>query len=243
MMFGINSMGQAAELFREAQNPQMFSSAMYALQKHMKSLGMDSQYLLELEKRAYYLKNEYSEKDTRENMEEAKNRVIAYIEEIIDNNVENEKLTEILENFYLFLENLIERKPHKLAGIQRDQLAYLKIKNEYDIQHLLYAFLKPLYPMARTEVNEDTGYSVVRTDIFLDENHVIEVKYTRETTKLKKLIEEIEADMVHYHAKNIYFFLYDKAKIIENPLAFKQTYVDRIKDKQIHIIIHQEKKL
>ena len=130
MMFGINSMGQAAELFREAQNPQMFSSAMYALQKHMKSLGMDSQYLLELEKRAYYLKNEYSEKDTRENMEEAKNRVIAYIEEIIDNNVENEKLTEILENFYLFLENLIERKPHKLAGIQRDQLAYLKIKNE-----------------------------------------------------------------------------------------------------------------
>lgn len=242
-MFGINSMGQAAELFREAQNPQMFSSAMYALQKHMKSLGMDSQYLLELEKRAYYLKNEYSEKDTRENMEEAKNRVIAYIEEIIDNNVENEKLTEILENFYLFLENLIERKPHKLAGIQRDQLAYLKIKNEYDIQHLLYAFLKPLYPMARTEVNEDTGYSVVRTDIFLDENHVIEVKYTRETTKLKKLIEEIEADMVHYHAKNIYFFLYDKAKIIENPLAFKQTYVDRIKDKQIHIIIHQEKKL
>ena len=241
-MFGINSMGQAAELFREAQNPQMFSSAMYALQKHMKSLGMDSQYLLELEKRAYYLKNEYSEKDTRENMEEAKNRVIAYIEEIIDNNVENEKLTEILENFYLFLENLIERKPHKLAGIQRDQLAYLKIKNEYDIQHLLYAFLKPLYPMARTEVNEDTGYSVVRTDIFLDENHVIEVKYTRETTKLKKLIEEIEADMVHYHAKNIYFFLYDKAKIIENPLAFKQTYVDRIKDKQIHIIIHQEKK-
>ncbi len=36
MMFSINSMGQAAELFREAQDPQMFSSAMYALQKHMK---------------------------------------------------------------------------------------------------------------------------------------------------------------------------------------------------------------
>ncbi len=69
------------------------------------------------------------------------------------------------------------------------------------------------------------------------------MKYTRETTRLKKLIEEIEADMVHYHAKNIYFFLYDKAKIIENPLAFKQTYVDKVKDKQIHIIIHQEKKL
>ena len=52
MMFSINSMGQAAELFREVQNPQMFSSTMYALQKYMKSMGMDSRYLLELEKHA-----------------------------------------------------------------------------------------------------------------------------------------------------------------------------------------------
>lgn len=243
MMNGIHSMGQAAELFREVQSPQMFSSAMYALQRHMKELKIDSCYFLELEKRAYYLKNDYSEKDTRTNMEEAKNRVIAYIEEMMQIDTEDNSLTGILENFYLFIENLIEREPHKRAGIRHEQLACLKIKNEYDVQHLLYAFLKPLYPMARTEVNEDTGYSVVRTDIFLDTDHVIEIKYTRETTKLKKLIEEIEADMIHYHAKNIYFFLYDKAKIIENPLVFKQTYVDRVKDKQIHIIIHQERKL
>ena len=103
--------------------------------------------------------------------------------------------------------------------------------------------MKPLYPLARAEVSEDTGYGTVRTDIFLDSEHVIEIKCTRNSMKLKKLTEEIEADMVHYHAKNIYFFLYDKAKIIENPLAFKQTYVDKVKDKQIHIIIHQEKKL
>lgn len=55
----------------------------------------------------------------------------------------------------------------------------MKIKNEYDVQHLLYACIKLLYPMARIEVNEDTGYGTVRTDIFLDSERVIEIKCTR----------------------------------------------------------------
>ena len=58
---------------------------------------------------------------------------------------------------------------------------------------------------------------------------------------LKKLVEEIEADMVHYSAKSIYFFIYDKEKLIQNPCNFKKTYEERIKDKLIHIIIHQPK--
>lgn len=58
---------------------------------------------------------------------------------------------------------------------------------------------------------------------------------------LKKLIEEIEADMVHYSAKEIFFFIYDKEKIIENPSVFKNVYEEKMKDKQIHIIIHQPK--
>lgn len=57
----------------------------------------------------------------------------------------------------------------------------------------------------------------------------------------KKLIEEIEADMVHYSAKNIYFFLYDKEKIIENPFNLKKAYEEKMKGKNIHIVIHQPK--
>ena len=57
----------------------------------------------------------------------------------------------------------------------------------------------------------------------------------------KKLIEEIEADMVHYSAECIYFFIYDKEKIIENSLNFKNTYEKKIANKRIHIIIHQPK--
>ena len=190
---------------------------------------------------AYYTQNAYSDKETKENMEAAKYRLISYIEDMLFDNGKDKQLLEILNNFYLFLENLTERKPHKSGGIQQEQLDVLKIKNEYDVQHLLYACIKLFYPMARAEVSEDTGYGTVRTDIFLDSEHVIEIKCTRKNMKLKKLTEEIEADMVHYSAGNIYFFLYDKEKIIENPMVFKKSYEEKLKDKRVHIIIHQPK--
>lgn len=110
-------------------------------------------------------------------MFEAKKRVIEYVNEIMDVNENNRLILDMLENFYLFLENLLERIPHKKGGIQKEQLEGLKIKNEYNVQHFLYAYLKPLYSMARAEVNEDTGYGTVRTD------------------------------MVHYSSKSLYFFI------------------------------------
>lgn len=115
------------------------------------------------------------------------------------------------------------------------------IRNEYDVQHLLFAYIRPLYPTARAEVSEDTGYNTVRVDIALDAKNVIEVKCTRKGMAQKKLIEEIEADMVHYSAECIYFFIYDKEKIIENPLNFRNTYEKKVANKRIHIIIHQPK--
>ena len=103
--------------------------------------------------------------------------------------------------------------------------------------------MKPLYPLARLEVSEDTGYGTVRTDILLDSDRVIEVKCSRDSLKLKKLTEEIEADIVHYSASQIYFFVYDKEKIIKDPLNLKETYEKIMKEKKIHIVIHQPKKL
>lgn len=229
------------ERLMSAQDSQSFQFAISALRDQMKRIGMDSQYLIGLERRAYYLPNEYSDRDTKAKMFEAKNRVIEYVNEIMDVNENNRLILDVLENFYLFLENLLERRPHKKGGIQKEQLEGLKIKNEYDVQHLLYAYLKPLYPMARAEVNEDTGYSTVRTDILIGSENTIEVKCTRKGMVLKKLVEEIEADMVHYSAKSIYFFIYDKEKLIENPYNFKKTYEEKMEVKQIYIIIHQPK--
>lgn len=244
MFYGINgicSMQDAVEKIQSVSDSAAFKNMICAVREYMKHLGMNRQSCIELEKRAYFLPNEYSKKDTLDKMEDAKNRVIEYLTGIMDNHTDESLLIQVLENFYLFLENLLEREPHKSGCIQKSRLECLKIKNEYDVQHLLYAYLKPLYPAARLEVNEDTGYGTVRTDIFLDAGHVIEIKCTRTGMALKKLIEEIEADMVHYRAENIYFFIYDKEKIIENPLVFKSVYEEKMKEKQIHIMIHQPK--
>lgn len=240
---GVKSMGDAIERIKNASDADAFNSALRAVRAYMKEIGMNSESLMELERRAYYQRNLYSEKDTYERMEEAKRRAEAYLEGLTDDHTDDGMLVKILENYYLFLENLLEREPHKKGSIQKENLECLKIGNEYDVQHLLFAYLKPLYPMARLEVNEDTGYGTVRTDIWLDADNVIEIKCTRKTMPRKKLIEEIEADMVHYSAKYIYFFLYDRGKIIENPFVFRQTYEEKMKDKQIHMIVHQPKVL
>ena len=241
MLADITSMRNAIIELKAVKNSNDFESILYSLRDFIKSLDMDPKCLMELEQRAYYPINEYSDKETRHNLNAAAKRVIEYLEEIMTGSPADDQLLAVLDNYYLFLESLLERPPHKRSSIQKEQLSGLKIQNEYDVQHLLYAYLKPLYPLARAEVSEDTGYGTVRTDIFLDSEHVIEVKCTRNSMKLKKLTEEIEADMVHYSAEHIYFFIYDKEKIIENPQSFRNTYENKVKGKQIHIVIHQPK--
>lgn len=232
---------EVAEQIQKAEDETGFKIAVYNLKTCLKQLQVEREYLLEVERRAYYLTNQYSQKDTMERMRDAKQRVMAFIDHIMDNTVDEDMLLKVMENFYLFLEALLEREPHSKGGIQKGQLETLRIKNEYDVQYLLLAYLRPLYPMARSEVSEDTGYNTVRVDIEVDAKNVIEVKCTRKGMTKKRLIEEIEADMVHYGADGIYFFVYDKEKIIDNPLNFKNTYEKKIVNKQIHIIIHQPK--
>ena len=237
----ITSIQDAIARLKNVKDGQEFSLLLPGLRNFLRTLDIGSQSLMELEQRAYYVVNEYSDKETMSNLNSARNRVIAYLEQIMTGSPADDRLLTILENYYLFLEALLERPPHRRGGIQKEHLSGLKIQNEYDVQHLLYAYLKPIYPLARAEVSEDTGYGTVRTDILLDSAHVIEVKCTRSSMPQKKLIEELEADMVHYHAEHIYFFLYDKEKIIENPRLFRNIYENKVKGKQIHIVIHQPK--
>lgn len=237
----ITSIPNAVARLKNVKDGQEFSFLLAGLRTFLKTLDTSPQSLMELEQRAYYIVNEYSDKETMSNLDAARNRVIAYLEQIMSGSPSDDRLLTILDNYYFFLEALLERPPHRRGSIQKEQLSGLIIQNEYDVQHLLYAYLKPLYPLARAEVSEDTGYGTVRTDIFLDSEHVIEVKCTRGSMPQKKLIEEMEADMVHYHAEHIYFFIYDKEKIIENPGLFRNIYENKVKGKQIHIVIHQPK--
>lgn len=240
-MFNANNLQNIIKSINEAQNDDEFGNAINRLKTYLKDIGIDTQYVFELEQHAFYMKNDYSDKDNANKRNEAKKKVFNYIERIMSNGANYDNLANILENFYFFIEALLEREPDKRGGIKKEQLNRIKIENEYDVQFLLYAYLKPIYPMARTEVNDDTGYSTVRADIELDSNNVIEVKCTRDNMQRKKLVEEIEADMIHYNYANIYFFIYDKSKIIDNPSSFKSTYERKVNDKTIHITIHQPK--
>lgn len=243
MLEGISSMQEAIVKIQNCVNQKSFDSVKLQLQDYMKRAGMGAEYLQELERRAFYYVNEYSEKDTCQNIKEAKERVTEYIYELMTGAPPNDLLLAVLENFYFFLENLLEREPNKKGGIQKEHLDAIRIKNEYDIQFLLYAYLKPIYPEARTEVSEDTGYGTVRTDIYVNPDKVIEIKCSRKSMQVKKLLEEIEADIIHYSASNIYFFIYDKEKIIREPLSLKNHLEKKLKEKKIHIIIHQPKRL
>ena len=72
MFSNSGSIQQAMEGLVCAKDSQSFQAATSALREQMKRTGMDSQYLIDLERRAYYLPNEYSDKDTKEKMLEAK---------------------------------------------------------------------------------------------------------------------------------------------------------------------------
>lgn len=62
------SIQEAMERLVRVQDSQSFQFAISALREQMKKIGMDSQYLIGLERRAYYLPNEYSDRDTKAKM-------------------------------------------------------------------------------------------------------------------------------------------------------------------------------
>lgn len=238
----IESFVDGIQHVKNSQDDREFQKNVYLISDYMKKQQMPLECWQRLDRLSFYDICE-SESETKENRELAKNRVIDYIKMLMKGRDVTLLIEEILENFYMFLEALKERTPHKKAGIKKEVLDQINIENEYDIQFLLYAYLKPLYKEIRQEVSQDTGNETVRADLLIGEDVCIEVKYSRGKMTQKILSEEIEADMVHYNQREIYFFIYDKNKIIKNTESFKSTYESKLSDKKIHIIIHQPKYL
>lgn len=169
----------------------------------------------EIQFKARYISNKFSDESTIENMTRSKQGLLAYLRELASKDVYRDKksdcLKRYLDNFYYFMEILREKIPDKRAILCREDLSKITVGNEYDLQHLLYAVIKPLYPDARVEVTEDTGYAAVRS----------------------------EADIVHYDADYIYFYIYDRQKIVKNKQAFEATFNKKFDEKYIHVILQQ----
>lgn len=201
-----------------------------------------------------FQENEFSPDKTKESIIQAKENAIRFLEKLKDEewnvfNSTEDFMTEnlavgiidrILTNFYTHIEEMYERPVHGKAGITKEILEQIKIKNEYDVQRILYSIVKPIFLDARLEVVDDTGNGSVRYDITIEKfNIVIEVKCSRDSTTQKKLTEEIASDIYHYKYSNIFFFVYDKSKIITNKESFESTYTKLFDGKKVKTIVVQ----
>ncbi|MEG1133814.1 MAG: hypothetical protein RSD87_05565 [Cellulosilyticaceae bacterium] len=199
----------------------------------------------------HYRKNTFDEPGSRKNLIEVIRKINVFLEVLdleekrylttgLDKSSALIVVKRILENFYLHIKTMYKDELHGSGTIQRNSLDTVTIGNEYDVQRILYAILKPIFPSARLEKIDDTGYGGIRYDIVIEEfDVVIEVKCSRGSMKEKKLTEEIGADMSHYKAAHLFFFIYDKNGIIKNPEAFKAAYTKKMDGKEIETYIVQ----
>lgn len=218
-----------------------YDKVLLELNQELLSNGYPEEFCQDVRNRQKYIKNRFSEEANKEKMLDAKDKVLDSLLRFVKREqANNRELILFLGNFYLFLESLRERDVDKRATLKISLLQQIEINNEYDLQHLLYAVLKPLYPDIRKEVSEDSGIGMNRCDLKIPSlNLVIEAKCTRETMTLKKLTEEIEADIVHYLEKNIVFFVYDKVKIIKEKQNYENHFNCIFDGKDVNIIILQ----
>lgn len=190
-----------------------------------------------------YIKNRFSDEANKEKMNTAKENLAEYLSCILEKRKEHTEilpLKKYLENFYMFFEAMTQKEPDKRASFDKNMLEKICIGNEYDLQHFLYAVLKPLYPDIRKETAADSGVGMIRSDLKIPAlNLVLEAKCTREKMSLKKLTEEIEADIVHYQEEQIIFYIYDKAKIVTEKQNYENYFNRTFDNKKINIIIQQ----
>ena len=159
---------------------------------------------------------------------------------------EAEALENIIHNFGLYLQNMFGVVPENKATLQKEILEQIAINNEYDLQHMMYAVIKALYPSARREVNQDTGYGTVRFDIIIKEiDTVIEIKCTRKDHSDKKLCRELGEDGYFYTCSNLIIYVYDKYHVIRDADNFIKA-LERNKEtagKEVKVYVEQAKEL
>lgn len=185
--------------------------------KSLKSIFKQEDLALRFEAETIYLENSFSKISTKS---EINNDIPKEIAMII--------IRRIMKNFYKHIKVMYQDEVHGRANILKSDLDKIKIGNEYDVQRILYSIIKPIFPLARLEVSNDIGYNSVRYDIYIDEyDVVIELKCTRSSMSERNITEELGSDIFHYKSNNLFFFIYDKEKIIKNVDAFTKVYTKR----------------
>lgn len=207
------------------------------------SSGISKELILSIRHTLHFSENKFSESESIENLK----RVIAdtigvlqYIiypaKQVLSPILLDEKsalivVRSILNNFHLHIKAMYKDVVHGNGTLNKTDLDKIKLGNEYDVQRMLYSLLKPIFLNARLEVHGDGGYLGIRYDIELpDYDAVIEVKCTRGSMTERSLCEQMGADIYHYKARKLFFYIYDKEGVIKNTDAFKENYTNELKD-------------
>ena len=191
--------------------------------------GLSESRKREIGVKLHFVENEFSMEDSRRELDrairgtvEALGGLAQRLEESFTGPMAELIVQKILRNFYLYIRTMYQTEVHKKATIGKELLEQIQIGNEYDVQRMLLAIIRPVFPAARAEVVSDNGYSGMRCDLYIDEYDLaIEVKCTRKNMTEKMLTEQLGADGFLYDYHTIYMLIYDKEGIVENPAAFE----------------------
>lgn len=141
------------------------------IRSFLKENSINEQLQNEAAVKMHYTDNEYSESDTLHSLKRALTDTLDFLEENVgyldsvrNNSTELELITKILNNFYLYYQTMYKSPVHKKCSLTQEKLDSIQIGNEYDLQRMLYAILRPLFPSIRQEVNSDNGYGGMRAD-------------------------------------------------------------------------------
>ena len=188
--------------------------------------------------------NRFSSRAGAEDLTAKKEVVKSFVKALAneENRISKEDMVStVLKNFPEYCRKLYMTKIHDKCSLSiKEHLIGLHIENEYDLQKLMLPLFIAIFPDTRAESVQDTGHHSIRKDIVIDSiNSVIELKCTHPGITERQLSEEIASDMVHYEAATLFFYIYDKAGVIQNSSSFIKTYEEKdFGRKQIKVIIY-----
>lgn len=212
------------------------------IRSFLKENSINEQLQNEATVKMHYTDNEYSESDTLHSLKRALTDTLDFLEEnfgyldsVRNNSTELELITKILNNFYLYYQTMYKSPVHKKCSLTQEKLDSVQIGNEYDLQRMLYAILRPLFPSIRQEVNSDNGYGGMRADLYLDScDLIIETKCTRDSMSERQLTEELGADSFHYPADNICFLYGTEVRSLRIQKHLKK-HLKKIRQKKVKL--------
>ncbi len=209
---------------------------------YVKSHGLDAgEYKLHL----YTTLTPYESEEIKiDKMKTCINDTILCLQREEEDRIPADTLESVIDNFGLYLYNMFSVVPDKKASLTEEVLKQIEIKNEYDVQHVMYAVLKALYPSARREVFDDIGYVSDRYDIFIEElDTIVEIKCTRKDHSEKKLFRELGEDAFFYKHSKVIMYIYDKNSVITDVNNFVKALERTDAGKEIKVFVEQTKKL